>query len=367
MKIKTVVTLKDGTVYTDKDFDKEKSVKWVEEIGRLLNDDLLDSIVITKSIFTKVIKEKYSDAFEEAIESVKAFFSEENNDTVAKEAEDFFGAEMLKLKLEQEEKGREDDREWYRRKIHKLEENLTKMEEDRDSLFVKLTEAEDIIHELKEENACLLEQNHSILSSKLYVENMSLKNRLKEETEERDLLFTMNIGSQNEIEQLRDCNRKLKEENEMLYEENTILGNRIDILMDENTGKDSKIKALQLFLTNTNELVDTMSREIARLNQVIREDSYLVDSYKAKFATLNKEIDVIKNRAREIVRAYHQKYEEKEAGYIRDIEYHKEMEHIYESTVARKQKTFEKNYSTLLLELNSLKNRSLWQRIRNKH
>lgn len=410
MKMKTEIILKDGTVYEDKNFDKEKVVELIEKLGTLIDDGSVESISITKSIFTKEIKEKYFDAFEEAVESIRAFFSKESDENFTKEAEGFFGAEMLKLKLEQEEKGREDDREWYRRKIYKLEEELTKMEEDRDSLFAKLTGAEDTIHKLKEENenlACkkaniniiddmnsrivslviekrtVIDENTRISEDnlKLYEENEILGKRIDALNEEikqnnteylelEEAMFNAMDSLEEEIEknnkdllEQRDTidrlnrditndvsNRKLlvaiikEQENEL-----DILTNKIDELTDENTGKDSKIKALQLFLTNTNELVDTMSREIARLKQIIKEYSCMVDSYKAKCTTLNKKIGAIKNRGIEIIK-----------------ECCEEMEDMHRSTLAR-ERDLEKNCDALSSELSSLKNRSLWERIRNKH
>ena len=61
MKMKTVVTLKDGTVYEDKNFDKERVAKLVEELGKLLDTDSIESISVTKSIFTKEIIDSSED------------------------------------------------------------------------------------------------------------------------------------------------------------------------------------------------------------------------------------------------------------------------------------------------------------------
>ena len=137
----------------------------------------------------------------------------------------------------------------------------------------------------------------------------------------------------------------LKEVIEEQDSELNTLTNKIGELMDENTGKDYKIKAFQASLANTNELVDTMSREIARLKQVIKEDSYLVDSYKAKCITLNKEMVAIKNRGIEIIK-----------------ECCEEMEEMHRSTLAR-ERALEKDCDILSSELNSIKKRNLWQRI----
>ena len=162
MKMNVIVTLKNENVYSGVNLTKEKVTEAIELIERLANDNSIESVVITKTIFTKETKEKYIDAFEEAVVSIRSFFSEENKENTTEEAVSFFGAEMLKLKLEQEKEGRNSDCEWLGRKIDRLEDALIKMEEDRGMLFNRSAELEEVASNLKREKESLEELHKSM-------------------------------------------------------------------------------------------------------------------------------------------------------------------------------------------------------------
>lgn len=323
MRMKTVVNLKDGTVYKDRDFDKEKVAVLVEKLGKLIDNDSIESIFVTKYIYTKEIKEKYFDAFEEAVESIRTFFSKESCESTAKEAENFFGTEMLKIKLKEEEEGRMRDRQWLGMRIDRLDYALEEKEKELSANTEELNKMTCELESVAKEKENLLE-----LIRKLNDRIVVMTN------ENREILNTSN--------RISEDNYRLKAEIEKNYK---------DLLEQRET---------------IDRLNDSLDDE-KRLMLIIEEQDSKLKEFTHKMAELIEEKNIIKSSVVKVLEVYKKK-EESLTTKIQELnEYCKNMETQYISKSARQQKLFDQNWNALLSELNSLKKRTLWQRIRNKH